>query len=103
MVMTCAHMIVPSSGRTPAGRWTLNGYRDPAISPPRLLCTEQRVRILLKVIAACGAVALVGAIVMLATGMITPGIVALAGTVLLFIGLRMARRAVGDGHFANPS
>jgi uncharacterized membrane protein len=57
----------------------------------------------LRVIAACGVLALVGAIVLLATGLVTPGIVALAGTVFLFIGLRAARRAFGDHRFANPS
>jgi len=38
---------------------------------------------------------------MLVIGLVTPGIVALAGTVFLFIGLRTARRALG--RFAKPS
>jgi len=48
----------------------------------------------LRVIAICGALCLVGALVMLVTGFVTPGIVALAGTLFLFIGLRTARRAI---------
>jgi hypothetical protein len=56
---------------------------------------------MVKIIAAGGGFTLVGAIVLLATGMVTPGLVAVAGTVFLFTGVWTARRAFG--RFANPS